>query len=948
MKKSLAAFLFLLFTAFTFAQNGSVKGVVVESQGNEALPGVRVMIENTALTTTTNALGEFMIVNVPKGEFTIMFESDNYSILSMPITVESGQTLNLDLVFLERDITQEQNNNLIALTESNLTDEGNGADMTSGLLQASRDTYLNTAAFDFSSSFFRIRGLNTDQGKVMLNGIEMNKLYDGRPQWGNWGGLNDVTRNQEFTTGLAPSDVTFGGLIGTTNINLRASNYRPGTRLAYSSSNRSYTNRAMASYSSGMMQNGWAFSIAATRRWGNEGYNDGTFYDANSFFGSVEYKINDKHSLNFVGIYAPNRRGKSSPNTQEVYDLKGIRYNEYWGNYDGDKRNSRVKEIVEPIFMLNHYWDINERTSLNTNVSYQFGQIGNSRIDYGGTDMITANGQTYYSGNGSNPSPAYYQNLPSYYMRFSPPEYAAAAAAREEFVQDGQLNWNNLYEANISAAQNGRNAVYVLYEDRNDDKLFNANSIFKTELNDHIILNATGTYKHLKSQNFAEIVDMLGGTRYLDVDNFADDLTNNPDAAQNNLLNPNRLVGEGDKFKYNYNIFSDVVSGFAQAQFKYNKVDFYVGASVTNTTYQREGLYLNGAFPTSSYGKGEKLNFTGVGAKGGLTYKLSGRHLLDFNAAYITQAPSIRNTFSNSRENNNIVPNITEEEITSFDASYILRLPTVKARLTGYYNTVENANEISFYYADGIGGDNTAFLQEILQGVNKRNLGAEFGIEAQVTPTIKLKGAASMMESVYTNNPNLYLSSEDFIDYNLDDSPENQDLLQYGQQYYGKSYLKDYKVATGPQRAYSFGFEYRDPDFWWVGASANFFSNAYIDVSPLTRSTNFYTDYDGQVFNDYDEDVARDLLKQEKFNSYMTVNLIGGKSWRINYKYYIGVFASVNNLFNETYKTGGFEQGRNANYRQLRDDQALDTPVFGSKYWYGRGTTYFLNVYFRF
>jgi hypothetical protein len=100
-------------------------------------------------------------------------------------------------------------------------------------------------------------------------------------------------------------------------------------------------------------------------------------------------------------------------------------------------------------------------------------------------------------------------------------------------------------------------------------------------------------------------------------------------------------------------------------------------------------------------------------------------------------------------------------------------------------------------------------------------------------------------------------------------------------------------------------------------------------------------------FNDYDPELARELLKQEKFDSYMSVNLIGGKSWRID-DYYIGFFASINNLLDEVYKTGGFEQGRNANYRQLRDDQSNDTPVFGSKYWYGRGTTYFMNVYFRF
>ena len=79
----------------------------------------------------------------------------------------------------------------------------------------------------------------------------------------------------------------------------------------------------------------------------------------------------------------------------------------------------------------------------------------------------------------------------------------------------------------------------------------------------------------------------------------------------------------------------------------------------------------------------------------------------------------------------------------------------------------------------------------------------------------------------------------------------------------------------------------------------------------------------------------------------MVVNLVGGKSWKIDNKY-ISVFASVNNLLDEVFKTGGFEQGRNANYRELRNDKGLDTPVFGSKYWYGRGATYFLNMNYRF
>jgi hypothetical protein len=245
---------------------------------------------------------------------------------------------------------------------------------------------------------------------------------------------------------------------------------------------------------------------------------------------------------------------------------------------------------------------------------------------------------------------------------------------------------------------------------------------------------------------------------------------------------------------------------------------------------------------------------------------------------------------------------------------------------------MQDANEISFFFADGIGGDNQAFVQEILQGVDKKHLGGELGIEVQATSTIKLKGVASLGQFTYDNNPDLYLSSEDFED---------------GTRYLGQSTLKDYKIAGGPQRAMSLGFEYRDPDYWWFGATTNFFSNAYIDVSPLQRSSNFYTDFDGQVFNDYDPAQARELLRQEQFEDYMLVNLVGGKSWKLG-DYYVGFFASISNVLDKEYRTGGFEQGRNANFRELRDDSALETRVFGNRYWQGRGRTYFVNLYFRF
>ena len=807
----------------------------------------------------------------------------------------------------------------ISLSDDELNDDTSASDNISGLLNSSMDVFYRTAAYEFSSSFFKVRGLDSDNAIVHINGIKMNKLYNGRPQWSNWGGLNDVLRNQELSNGSIPLKYNFGGILGSNNINIRASEYGEGGRITYSSSNRSYSNRLMATYNSGMLEKGWAYSLSIGRRWGNEGYQDASFYDSNSAFLSVQKIFNSKHSLNLAAIYAPNRRGKVSPNTQEVYDLKGIKYNEYWGYQDGEKRNSRVKRVVEPIILLNHDWSIDENSSLETSIGYQFGEMGNSRLDYAG---------------GGNPSPAYYQDLPSYFLAdTNGPDYEGAYIAQENFVNDGQINWNRIYDANITNNLSNLNAAYVLYEDRVDDTQLTINSAYNREINENIKITSSLNYRNLVSDNFAEISDMLGGYSYSNIDSF--------DNLDYNLLSPNSIVSDGDKFKYHYKMNAEEISLFSMINFSYNKLEFYLAGDLTNTTYQRDGIFENEANAGNSSGKGEEIKFDGYGVKAGITYKFSGKHILDFNSAYLQKAPSIRNTFTNSRVNHNVVGSdvnglinnspITEEKVMSFDANYIFRTPIFTGRLTGFYSEVKDANEISFYYADGLVGfeDDSEFIQEILQGIDKKYLGVEFGVEAQIIPTVKLKGATSIGQYTYDNNPYLYLGAD------------NNTVAV------GPSNLENYKIAGGPQRAYSVGFEYRDPDYWFIGVTSNFFTNTYVDVSPLTRTQNFYLAQDGLPFNDYDIDIARDLLRQEKFDDYMVVNMIGGKSWKID-DYFVGFFASINNILDQKYRTGGFEQGRNANYQQLLQDTNKPKRVFGPKYWYGRGTNYFLNLYFRF
>ena len=337
MKKFVYVTLLLLQSWAIVAQTGTgVKGKVVEAKTNKALQNVIVSIQNTNFTQVTNREGEFVFKDLNSGPVLLKVSSTGFKDQLLNLEVSKGQITDIGLIILEEDVTLEQQINLITILENDLNDDNSGSENTAGLLQATRDTYQQAAAFNWGQARFRIRGLDNEYATTMINGVVMNKLLDNRPQWGNWGGLNDATRNQEFTMGSAPSDYTFGVILGTQEINTRASIYRKGTRISYAGTNTNYNWRAMATHASGMNTNGWAFVISASRRWAQEAYFEGTDYSANSLFASIEKRINDNHSLNLTAIYAQNRRGRNSSNTNEINSIAGLNYNSFWGWQDGE------------------------------------------------------------------------------------------------------------------------------------------------------------------------------------------------------------------------------------------------------------------------------------------------------------------------------------------------------------------------------------------------------------------------------------------------------------------------------------------------------------------------------------------------------------------------------------------------------------------------------------
>ena len=88
-----------IFTTLS-AQNGSISGTVLDASSNDPLIAANVTVSSEALTETTgsatDANGQYTIANLPPGEYSVKVNYIGYETKEETITLNSGQSLNLD------------------------------------------------------------------------------------------------------------------------------------------------------------------------------------------------------------------------------------------------------------------------------------------------------------------------------------------------------------------------------------------------------------------------------------------------------------------------------------------------------------------------------------------------------------------------------------------------------------------------------------------------------------------------------------------------------------------------------------------------------------------------------------------------------------------------------------------------------------------------------------
>ncbi|MBN2669170.1 MAG: TonB-dependent receptor [Bacteroidales bacterium] len=776
----------------------------------------------------------------------------------------------------------------------------------SSLLQGSKDVFVNTAGYTFGAARFKMRGYDTDQSELFMNGVQVNDIESGKIFYSTWGGLNDMMRDKEYINGLEQSSFAFGGVGGSNYITTRASSYRKNIGASYAISNRTYRNRFMLSYASGLMKNGWAVAVSGSKRWAQEGYQEGTFYDAYGYFLSVEKQFNKKHSIGLTAFGAPSRRGKAGGSVQEAYDLTNNNYyNPNWGYQDGEKRNSKVADSHKPHAILSYYFTPTDKTSITASASYAFGYYGNTSLNWYNT---------------RDPRPDYYRYLPSYYD-----DPTAAAAAQEAFLNNSQLDWNYYYQVNAWNG-NGR-ASYIVENRKTDYSEIKGNIFVNHKLNDHYTFDGGASYNNYTGRHYVVVDDLLGAEYYLDIDKFGErDFPNDPNMYDYDLNNPNKIRHVGDVISYDYDIHQIDYKGWAQIGAKLDHLDYFLAANLSQTTFWRTGHMKNGKFPDNSYGDSEKQNFLNYGVKGGATYKINGRNYIYANGYYGTKAPLTDNAFISPRTRDFVVDDLKSETIYSVEGGYHLRAPKIKARLSAYYTKFQDQTEVYSFYNDLY----STFTNQVLSGMDKQNIGIEFGAEGKINASFSATAVVALSQHTYTNRPT-------GLQFEENDASQLADPFTI--------YQKNFYQA-GPQNAYSLGIKYNNPHFWFVTLTANYYQKNYLEINPARRTIPAVSNETGSDHIEEGSVVWHKIIDQEHLDDAFTLDLFFRKTWKIK-GYYIYLNAGVNNILNnQDFITGGYEQRRNTYINESNTAADVNPDKFPPKYFYAYGINYFISLGF--
>lgn len=687
---------FSLFTLAALAQ-GTIKGVVVDAENDEALIGASVVLDGTTIGTVTDINGEFSL-SIAAGDQKINVSYIGYVTQSINVKVSGGQTNNIETIELAADAVGINEVMVLAsvavsrktpVAVSSIAPqqiaEKLGTQEYPEILKSTPGIYATRQGGGFGDSRVNVRGFDMTNTAVMINGVPVNDMENGWVYWSNWAGLSEVTRSMQVQRGLGASKLSIGSVGGTINIITKTTDAEKGGSFRTYIGNDGYKKTSF-SLSTGLSDNGWAISLSGARATGN-GWADATQFEGWSYFASISKRWANQ-MLTFTAFGAPQVHGqrRSTQLISEVKDpAKGLRYNPDWGYKNGQTMNLNTNFYHKPQMSLNHYLDISDRAKLSTSAYYSFGTGG-------GTGNYGSNASAFYT--------------------YKTPDHL--------------IDYDRIVAENVANGNGGSTAI--MRASRNDHNWMGVLSNLQYELNDNWDLSGGIDLRHYTGKHFREVTDLMGGDFILDKSDDND---------------PNKIARVGDRIGYWNDGIVTWQGLFGQAEYSNGDLSAFFAASVSNTGYKRVDYfsYLDSDPAQTS----ETVNHQGFVVKGGANYNINENHNVFANVGYFQKAPLFDAVFINFV--NQINTGAKNEKTMAFEVGYGFRTQGFSANINAY-----STNWRDKFLRRSIRQPDGEFYQANILGVNALHQGIEMDFKWKPVDGLLITGMASLGDWIWQND----------------------------------------------------------------------------------------------------------------------------------------------------------------------------------------------------
>jgi outer membrane receptor protein involved in Fe transport len=686
-----------LFTTFAYAQT-TVKGKIIDGDMNSPLPGANILEKGTSNGATTNYEGNFtMTTKSNSGEIVISYVGFISQTVAFngetdlgTITLKSSE-VGLDEIMIIASVAVDRKTPVAVSTIK-------AADIALKLstqefpeiLKSTPGVYVTRAGGGYGDGRINLRGFNSQNVAVMINGVPVNDMENGRVYWSNWAGLGDVTSSMQVQRGLGASKVAVASVGGTINIITKTTDAEQGGNITTSIANDGYLKYGMT-YSTGLSDKGFAATVSASKISGN-GYVDGTEFEGYNYFVSLTQQINEAHRISFSAFGAQQEHGQRF-NRSTIAELQETnsgpqKANKDWGYKNGEVYSQAFNFYHKPQMSINHLWKLDDNSAISTALYASFGSGGGRR------DEGSKIGSDDYRIGSSGLQPIDFDKV----------------------IAENQANGVNGSSDIISSSRNSHQWYGIL-------------STYKNRVNDNLTISGGLDARSYVGSHWYQVDDLLGGQFFLD--------------NESDTFAFGKPLKVGDRYNKDYDGIVNRYGLFAQAEYQINEsLNLFMATDLSNTNYKKEEFMNNEIVGSRT---SEAIDFLGYGIKGGGNYNIDNVNNVFVNVGYFSKAPFLTGVFLNE-DTLDANENAENEKVFSAELGYGYRGEKLSANVNVYHT-----KWLDKTYSGSIGTGENIFFYNLL-GIDALHQGVEIDFRYRATDDLTLTGMASIGDWKWTSN----------------------------------------------------------------------------------------------------------------------------------------------------------------------------------------------------